>query len=229
MKNSFSASAKEQKMEIIKVAIVDADTLVREGLKRILAREHDMLFVGEGVDELEMNELLERVSPDVLILDLQVFKRKTPYNPLGLKEVGIGTKVLILSPCPDQMSILDAAKAGARGYVYLQDVNPATITHAVRMVHRGEIWADRQLACSQAFVQFALQRYQPEISQGEGEITTVLSKRELEVISLLAEGLPNKKIAKKLFIEEGTVKMHVRRICQKLGVKNRTQAALLRV
>ena len=216
-------------MEIIKVAIADSDTLVREGLKRILALERDLLLVGEAVDEAEIAEVLERTSPDLLLLNLEIPKQKTVYNLSELKQKGVSTKVFILCSFPDQATILDTAKAGARGYVVLNGVNPLTITHAIRRIHAGEIWADEHLGCSEAFAQFARQKSRHNISKGQGDITYVLSKRQLEIISLIADGLTNKKIGKKLFISEGTVKIHLMHIFHKLGVKTRTQAALFHV
>jgi len=223
---AYNESEKEKKMEIIKVAIADADTLVREGLKRILALERDLLLVGEAVDGAEIAQVLKRTSPDVLLVDLEIPKRKRVFN---LLEKGLTNKVFILCSFPDQASILDAAKAGARGYVDLNRVNPSTITHAIRRIHAGEIWVDRQLGCSETFAQFARQKYSHDVNERERRHHSMLSKRQLEIISLVANGLTNEKIGQKLFISEGTVKIHLRNVFHKLGVKTRTQAALLHV
>ena len=214
-------------MELIKVAIADGNTLLREGLKRVLAAEGDLCVVGETGDEDEVVHVVEQTSPDVLLLDLDVLKRKTVQILLELKKKNVPTKVLILCSLPDQESILDTAKAGARGYVVLAGVHPSTIIHAIRKVHGGETSVDRQLSCSERFAEFAGPKSANDVNEAEDDVTALLSKRELEVISLVANGLTNEDISKKLLVSEQTVKIHLNHIFQKLGVKNRTQAALL--
>lgn len=210
-------------MEIIKVAIADANTLLREGLKRILAMENDLLVVGEASDEVEVAEVVERTKPDVLLLDLEISKRKAVPILLELKQENVLPKVLILSSVPDQESILDSAKAGARGFVF-KCVLPPMLIQAIRKIHRGEIWVDRQLNRAETFVEFARQT---DVDRSESEVTKTLSKRELEILTLVAKGLTNEEISKKLFVSPQTVKQHLHHIFQKLNVTNRTQAALL--
>lgn len=216
-------------MHIIKVAIADANIILREGLKRILAMVSDLLIVGEAADEMEVAEIVERSSPDVLLLDLEITKQRTVQLLLEMKRKGVSTKVLIHCSVPDQESILDTAKAGARGFVVLNGVQPATIIQAIRRIHAGDIWVDRRLSCSQTFAEFARQKSGYDVDEAKDDFTTVLSKRELEIISLVAIGLTNETISKKLSVSKQTVKIHLNHIFHKLGVKNRTQAALLHV
>ena len=213
-------------MDLIKVAIADANTLLREGLKRILAGESDLLVVGEAADNVEIADVVERTRPDVLLRDLKIPKREAVPVLLELKQKNLPTKVLILSLFPDKENILDTAKAGASGYA-LKSLPAATLIQAIRRVHRGEIWVDRQLNCAETFVEFARHMSTSEADQPENEIANRLSKRELEILGLVARGLTNEEIRKRLFISLRTVKIHLNHIFNKLNVTNRTQAALL--
>jgi DNA-binding NarL/FixJ family response regulator len=219
---------KEKKMDLIKVAIADANILLREGLKRVLSAQSDLLVVGEAADDVEVAEVVERTRPDVLLLDLEIPIRKAVPVLLELKRKKVPTRVFILSLFPDQESILETAKAGARGYV-LKSVLPSTLIQSIRRIHRGEVWVDRQLNCAETFVEFARQPSTDDADRVENEITTALSKRELEILALVANGLTNEEISKKLFVSQQTVKIHLNHVFHKLHVKNRTQAALIAV
>lgn len=213
-------------MDPIKVAIADANILLREGVKRVLAAQSDLLIVGETGNDVEVVDLVERSKPNVLLLDLEIPTRKAVPILLELKQKNVSTKVLIFSHNPDQESILDTAKAGASGYA-LKCILPATLIQAIRKVHSGEIWADRHLECAETFVQFARPKPASDVNELENKIAKALSRRELEILSLVASGLGNREISKKLFISLPTVKAHINRILKKLNVKNRTLATLL--
>ncbi len=213
-------------MEPIKVAIADANTLAREGLKRILSAESDLIVIGEAANNVEAADIVERIKPDVLLLDLELPERNAVPLLLELKQKTVPTKVLILSRLPDQESILDTAKAGARGYVF-KSIVPSALVRAIRKIHTGEIWVDRQLICADTFVEFARQAWVDDAGRSETEITKILSKRELEVLALVANGLTNHEISKRLFISVTTVKIHLNHVFGKLNVNNRIQAALL--
>src|SRR6266508_1249905 len=213
-------------MEPIKVAIADASTLTCEGLKRILGAESDLVVVAEARDGIEVADVVERTRPDVLLLDLELPGRKAVPILLELKQKTVPAKVLILSRLPDQESILDTAKAGARGYVF-KSVDPSTLIRAIRKIHTGEIWVDKDLTCADTFVEFARHASAADAHGSESEITKILSKRELEILALVANGLTNHEISKRLFISVTTVKIHLNHIFGKLKVNNRIQAALL--
>jgi DNA-binding NarL/FixJ family response regulator len=211
-------------MELIKLVIAEANVLLREGLKRVLAPESDLLVVGEAADETQVVEVVERTKADVLLLDLAISKRGAVPVLLDLKQKNLAAKVFILSLFPDDESILDSAKAGARGCV-LKNILPSNLIQAIRKIHRGEIWVDKQLTCAETFAEFAGQTEDAE--KLENKITRVLSKRELEILALVARGLTNQQISRALFISLRTVKAHVNHILHKLNVTNRIQAALL--
>ncbi len=212
-------------MDIIKVAIADGNTLFREGIKRIFAVEKDLSLAGETGDDEEVVHIVERMNPDVLLLDLEIANRETVQIPLGLKNKGVHIKVLILCSLPDQESILETAKAGARGFI-LKRTLPSMFIQAIRKIHVGEIWVDRQVECAEAFVEIAC-RTHTDAGKSENDITAALSRREREILTLVAKGLANAEIAKQLFVGPQTVKQHMHHIFRKLNVTNRTQAALL--
>lgn len=227
MGTNYMVDRKGTNMEIIKVAIADANVFVREGLRRVLALERDLLVVGEAASDVEVAEVVDRTKPDILLLDLEIPRRKAVECLLELKRKGVPTEVFILHSSPDEARALDAAKAGARGFIVLTGVNLSTITQAIRKIHAGEIWLDRQLSCLEAFDVFARQKFGHD--ERDNAVTCLLSKREQEIISLVAEGMTNETISEILFISQRTVKIHLNNIFRKLGVKNRTQAALLHV
>jgi len=214
-------------MEPVKVVIAHANIFLREGLRRVFSAESHILLVGEAGDNVEVANLVERTTPDVLLLDFDIPKRKAVPALLELEQKHVPVKVLIFSLVPDREDILDTAKAGARGYIALNCTLPSTLIHAVRMIHKGEIWVDTQLKCAETFVEFARQKSGRDLSERENGVARVLSKRELEILALVAKGLTNPEIGKRLFISLRTVKAHMNHVLNKLNVRNRTLATLL--
>jgi len=212
-------------MDLIKLAIADANTLLREGLKGIFAGESDLLVVGEAADGVEVADVVERTKPDVLLLDLKIPKREAVPILLELHQKNIPSKVLILSRFPEEESILDTARAGACGYV-LNRTSSTTLIQVIRRIHKGEICVDRQLGCAETFLEFAHQMRTHHASRREDEISRALSKRERQILSLVAKGLANQEISERLLIRLSTVKVHLSHVFKKLSVNNRTQAVL---
>lgn len=210
----------------IKLAIADANTLLRDGLKRLLYDDQDFVIVGEAASDVETLSLVEQSRPEVLLLDRMIPKLEAVPILLAIREQIIPTKVLILSHSAEESQLLNCARAGARGYL-LKSTPFAMLTDAVREVARERIWVDRQAACGDAFALLA-QRTKNGSEVGEGiNPLDVLSRRELQILNLIARGITNDEIAKKLMISLATIKTHASRIFEKLHVENRTQAALL--
>ena len=211
-------------MEPIKIVLADDHTLFREGLKRILAQERDLLVTAEASRADEVGPAVAAGRGDVLLLDLRMPGRDAVQTLLQLKEDHPDTRTMILTAYEDAGSILDTAKAGARGYV-LKDVAPKTLFEAVRTVHSGGVWIDHSLPRAGEFAAIAAQSHaEPPGEEADG--IQSLTRRELEVLKLLAEGLSNDEIAARTFISERTVKAHVTSIFAKLKVNNRVKAAL---
>lgn len=211
---------------VTKIAVADANTLLREGLKRILPEAKDLTIAGEAANDVETMQIVEEVRPDVLLLDLNIPKLQAVPLLLGIKEQSLPTKVLVMSLLADEPKLLNCAKAGARGYI-LKAAPATTLVEAIQEVARGRIWVDREVSCADAFAILAHRANTTDDLGAQINIVDVLSRRELEILSLIGRGLKNEDIGKKLFISIPTVKAHVAHIFSKLKVNNRTQAALL--
>jgi len=209
-----------------KLAIADPNTLLREGLQRLLHDTKDFIVVGEAMNDTETMDLVEQAKPDVLLLDLNIPKLEALPILLVIKEQKSPTTVLILSHLRDESKILNSARAGARGFI-LSATSYATLTEAIREVSRGRIWVDRNSGCADTFALLAHRANSSDEIGEEINPLDVLSKRELEILHLIARGVTNEDIGKKLFINLSTVKTHLTHIFRKLNVKNRIQAALL--
>ena len=212
-------------MSAIKVVIADDHTLFREGLRRILSLEKDLLVVGEAANGAEAVQAVEKTRPDILLLDLKMPNEPSTRPLLQIAKVSPGTKVIILTAHGEQESVLDSAKDRARGYV-LKGVAATTLVQAIKRVHAGEIWVDQELPSANDFKRIArTQSYTP--IPPANETLKDLSKREMEILRLVAEGLTNEEIGKTVFISPKTVKTHLTNIFDKLNVNNRFKAALL--
>lgn len=210
-----------------KVVIADDHTLFREGIKRMLSLEKDILVVGEASRGDEVAKLVERTKPDVLLLDLKMPKGDIVQTLLEVKDINPATKVLVLTAFSEDENIFNAAKGGARGYV-LKGIDFSTLLRAIKTVHGGGLWVDKELPAAEAFEEIAQDQADDlgDAREDSGAIKT-LTRRELEILRLVAEGLTNEEIGKKIFISEKTVKTHLTNIFDKLKVNNRFKAALL--
>jgi DNA-binding NarL/FixJ family response regulator len=210
----------------IKVVVADDHTLFREGIRKILSLEKDILVVGDASRGDEVTKVVERTKPDVLLLDVKMPKGDVVQTLLEVKEKNAATKVLILTAYSEDENILNAAKGGAKGYV-LKGVDLPTLLQAIKTVHKGGLWIDKELPSANTFEEIA----QGQMSEGGdapyGDVVHTLTKREMEILRLVAEGLTNDEIGKKIFISEKTVKTHLTNIFDKLKVNNRFKAALL--
>jgi two-component system response regulator DegU len=210
----------------IKVVIADDHTLFREGVKRLLSLEKDILVVGEAARGDEVTKVIERAKPDVLLLDIKMPKGDVVQTLLEVKEKSAATKVLVLTAYSEDENILNAAKGGARGYV-LKGIDFPTLLHAIKTVHKGGLWIDKEMPSAETFEEIAEGQMNETGDLPRDDAVGTLTKRELEILSLVAEGLTNEEIGKKIFISEKTVKTHLTNIFDKLKVNNRFKAALL--
>lgn len=210
----------------IKVVIADDHALFREGLKRILSLEKDVLVVGEASRGDEVARIVDRAKPDVLLLDLKMPKGDVVQTLLEVSEKNPTTKVLILTAFSEDENILNAAKGGAKGYV-LKGVSSPTLLQAIKTVHGGGFWVDKEMSSADAFEEIVQSQSGKSGTEPVNETIKNLTKREVEILRLVAEGLTNEEIGKKIFISEKTVKTHLTNIFDKLKVNNRFKAALL--
>jgi two-component system response regulator DegU len=216
-------------MSPIKAVIADDHALFRDGLRKLLALEKDILVVGEVSNGDEIGKVVERMKPDVMLLDLKMPKGDVVQNLLEIAAHSPATRVMILTAFADEENVLNAAKGGAKGYV-TKGVPSATLVQAIKIVNGGGIWIDKEIPSWETFEEIAQAQAQSQIRDPAPQINDsikALTKRELEILRLVAEGLTNEEIGKKIFISEKTVKTHLTNIFDKLKVNNRFKAALM--
>lgn len=201
------------------MVIVDDHPVVRQGLRTFLAVQEGIAVVGEAGDGAEALATVRSLAPDVVLLDLVMPGIDGVAAIARLTEESPDTRVLVLTSFADDDKLLAAVQAGAAGYL-LKDVAPAELADAVRAVARGEAALSSRPAA----------RLLREYAQGgSGASPVALTRREREVLTLVGRGLANKQIARELSIAEKTVKTHVSHVLSKLGLADRTQAALYAV
>jgi DNA-binding NarL/FixJ family response regulator len=198
---------------MIRVLIADDHPLVRQALTQLLGGAEDIAVVGAAADGHEAVELAAELSPDVVLMDLEMPRLSGIDATQALKDAGSSAHVVVLTTFSDRDRILGALDAGALGYL-LKDAEPEEIIRGVRAAASG----DSPLAPRAAREMISDRSHS---SSGPD-----LRPRELEVLALVAEGLPNKLIARRLEISEKTVKAHLTRVFAEIGVTDRTQAAL---
>jgi DNA-binding NarL/FixJ family response regulator len=218
---------REQNMLPIKVVIADDHALFRDGLRKILSLEKDILVIGEAGDGEEAVKIVERTKPDIVLLDLKMPKGDAVQNLLEIVAKSPSTRVIVLTAFSEEENVLNAAKSGARGFVS-KGVPSATVMQAIRSVHAGDFWVDKDVPASDVFEEIVHSRPAARAPQPQAdESIQSLTKREMEILRLVAEGLTNEEIGKKIFISEKTVKTHLTNIFDKLKVNNRFKAALM--
>ena len=196
----------------IKVLVVDDHPVVRQGLRTFLDLQDDITVVGEAADGQSCVDAAAALRPDVVLLDLKMPGSGGVEALHGLREDGNPARVLVITSFTDPVAVLPAVRAGAAGYVY-KDVDPPALAAAIRAVHAGHVLLHPDVARL--------------LVAGEAQPAGVhLTGREREVLGELARGRSNREIAKSLVLSEKTVKTHVSAILAKLGVQDRTQAAL---
>jgi DNA-binding NarL/FixJ family response regulator len=203
----------------VRVVIVDDHPVVRQGLRTFLGVQEGIDVVGEAGDGAEALATVAALAPDVVVLDLVMPGLDGVAAIAQLVAQSPDTKVLVLTSFPDDDKLLAAVQAGAAGYM-LKDVAPAELANAIRAVARGEAALSSQPA-ARLMHDYA--------RRGSHSGTDLLTAREREVLSLVGRGLANKQIARQLSIAEKTVKTHVSHVLGKLGLGDRTQAALYAV
>ncbi len=200
---------------MIRVVLVDDHAVVRNGLAHLLGAADDIEVVGMAADGAEALDVVTEVAPDVVLMDLQMPVVDGVTATRSIVATESTAQVVVLTSYSDSERIVAALDAGAVGYL-LKDAEPADLLEGVRAVARGESpihpKAARQLLTAR--------------SQGTGKTTVELTPREAEVLRLVRMGLANKQIGRRLGISERTVKAHLTSAFQRIGVTDRTQAAL---
>jgi DNA-binding NarL/FixJ family response regulator len=206
----------------IRIILVDDQELVRAGFKMVLDAQPDMRVVGEAADGLAATDLARRLHADVMIMDARMPRLDGVEATRRIRQDGDLPRVLMLTTFDLDEYAFAALKAGASGFL-LKDVPPEELLFAIRAVHSG----DSVVAPSttrRLIDQFAA--LLPDGEATESAQLADLTEREREVLILVAQGLSNAEIAKRLFVSEATVKTHVGRVLAKLGLRDRVQAVV---
>jgi len=205
----------------IRILLVDDQALFRVGLRTLLSVQTDFEIVGEAENGEQALRAVEMVCPDVVLMDLRMPVLDGVAATRRLCQLRPDCRVVMLTTFDDDEYIFEGLRAGALGYL-LKDAAPDVLYHAIRAAARGESVLQPAVA-AKVVSQFA--RLSPTPSPDQ-ELIEPLSEREIEVLALVADGRTNREIASELYIASGTVKNHVTNILGKLGVRDRTQAAL---
>jgi DNA-binding NarL/FixJ family response regulator len=203
---------------VIRVLLVDDHAVVREGLRAFLELQDGLQVVGEAQDGEEGIAEAERLDPDVILMDLVMPKLDGVGAMRRLRACVPRARVVVLTSFLEDERLLPALQAGAAGYL-LKNSEPAELARAIRAADAGEAVIDPTVAA----------RLVAALSDGARPVRDELTSREREVLALIVGGRSNKRIALELGIAEKTVKTHVGHLLAKLGVADRTQAAMLAV
>jgi len=204
-------------MEKIKILLVDDHSLVRQGLKQIIELEQDILVVEQASNGEEALEKITGCKPHVVLLDINMPKMNGIQTLRRIKDMDKTVKVIMLTFHEDKEYLFETINLGADGYV-LKDAESASLIKAIRDVHKGGSYIHPNITTE-------IVKELNNKSKGNDGIDD-LTRREFEVLTLIAEGQNNKEIASTLFISEKTVKNHVSNIFKKIEVNDRTQAAI---
>lgn len=210
-----------EKLDKIRIVFAEDHVLVREGTRQLLDRHEDLEVIGEGADGIEAVELVRRLSPDVVLLDISMPRMNGIEATKRIKAIAPQTSILILTAYDDDQYVFALLEAGAAGYL-LKDVSGDELVRAIRAVHAGEP------VLHPAIARKVLDRVvrDQQASSGTPVDGESLSDRELEVLRLAARGLSNAGIAQELDLSTRTVQVHLTHIFAKLDVGSRTEAVI---
>jgi DNA-binding NarL/FixJ family response regulator len=215
---------------MIKVLLVDDQTLIRQGIRLLLEIEPDIQVVGQAGDGGAALEQVEALHPDVVLMDVRMPGMDGVAATRELSRRHPEVKVIILTTFEDDETVFEGLQAGASGYL-LKDISSEEMAQAVRKVAAGEALIEPRLT-RKVLAEFSRlaavtgQRPGSRPASVPGSLPVPLTEREQEVLQALARGFSNREIADLLVITEGTVKNHVSNLIDKLGVRDRTQAIL---
>lgn len=202
-------------MKAITLLLAEDQTLMRQGLKTLLELEPGLRVVGEAPDGEAAVQLALQLRPNIILMDVQMPRKNGVEATAEICRAWPEAKVIILTTFDRDDYVFQGIRAGAMGYL-LKDLPSETLFATIRRVFAGEAFIQPEIAS---------RTLRASLHPGGGELIEPLSEREREVLVMIAQGIPNKEIADRLHLAEGTVKNHVSNILDKLQVQNRTQAA----
>ena len=203
----------------IRILLVDDHPLMRRGMRDLLAMEDDLQPVGEAGTGEEALRLVDELDPDLILLDLNMPGMDGLETLQRLREAKVDARIILFTVSDDQSHVLEALRQGADGYL-LKDMDPEQLVEQVRVAANGK------LALTPELTLILAQAIRERPSNASQNANASLTKREKDVLRLIAKGLSNKMIARKLGITEGTVKVHVKNLLHSLRLRSRVEAAI---
>jgi DNA-binding NarL/FixJ family response regulator len=199
----------------ITLIFADDHPLILDGMENLFRLEKEFKILARCLDGEETLTAVRNHKPDILILDIRMPGKSGLAVLQAMKQENLNTRVVLLTAAVDEKDVMEAIRLGVRGLV-LKELAPKLLVECVRQVHAGGLWLEKHSVTT------ALARLLQN-EAGRQEAAQVLTSREIEIVKHVAGGLRNMEIAKRLFISEGTVKMHLHNIYQKLNLDNRTK------
>lgn len=200
------------------VLIVDDHPLIRKGLAQLLELSGEFQLAGEASSGQQALQLADELQPDMILLDLNMKQMSGLDTLRALREQKCSSRVIVLTVSDAYEDVIAMLKAGADGYL-LKDMEPESLLNSLRSAATGE------QVLSRAIAHHLLEKPQPQTSEKE-EALQKITRREHEILGLIAQGMSNRDIADNLHISEGTVKVHVKSLLKKLGMRSRVEAAV---
>jgi len=197
----------------ITLVLADDHPLILDGMENLFRLERDFKVVARCLDGEEAITAVRKHKPDVLVLDIRMPGTDGLSVLRQMKKEKLSTRVVLLTGVLDEEELAEAVRLGVRGLV-LKEMAPKLLVQCIRQVHAGELWLEKRS------VSLALEKLLQR-EAGQREVAQLLTPREIEIVKQVVAGLRNIEIGKRLFISEGTVKMHLHNIYQKLGVDSR--------
>jgi DNA-binding NarL/FixJ family response regulator len=202
---------------LIKVLVVDDHAVVRKGLSALLTSKYNIEVIGEAADGVEAVDSARVLKPDVILMDM-VMPRKNGLEAIAeIKGENPDTRIIVLTSFSEDIQVVAAIKAGAAGYV-MKDASPDELVHTIHSAYLGNLTLSADM--------FQLVMSASDSDPSKRALDESLTEREVDVLRELARGGSNQQIAKALSVSTTTVRTHVSSILSKLGLENRTQAAL---
>jgi DNA-binding NarL/FixJ family response regulator len=220
------------KTERIRIVLVDDHKIFREGVKRVIEMEQEFEVVGEGSDGEEALTIVQKYQPDVVLMDINMPHMNGVEATEKILRYSPQSKIVILSIHDDEAYVYRTLQSGANGYL-LKEMDVDALSEAIRVVHEGGAYIHPKIT-GKLVEEFRRMKSEQELGSEGKSITAaeyrlpyhLLTKRESEVLQLMAEGRSNKVIGETLYISEKTVKNHVSSVLQKMNVQDRTQAVV---
>jgi two-component system nitrate/nitrite response regulator NarL len=200
------------------VLLVDDHPLLRKGVSQLLELEDDIEVIGEAANGREALVKALELDPDLILLDLSMKGMDGIETLAALREADVAARIVVFTVSNDRTDVISALKSGADGYL-LKDTEPEALVDNIRRACSGKMVLSEELA------EILANSFREE-KKYQGPDLNALTRRELQILKYIAEGLSNKLIGRKLDIAESTVKVHVKHLLKKLGLRSRVEAAV---